>query len=67
MHYRFKGNSLLDAIDSLQLPARDYSKPPLMPICEVIKSQSQGQVSACGKLECGAIRPGLKVQDTIAH
>ncbi|XP_073149660.1 uncharacterized protein [Henckelia pumila] len=57
----FKGYSLLDAIDSLQLPSRDYSKPPIMPICEVMKSQSQGQVSACGKLESGAIRPGLKV------
>ncbi|KZV38853.1 hypothetical protein F511_27068 [Dorcoceras hygrometricum] len=57
----FQGNTLLDAIDSLQLPARDYSKPPLMPICEVVKSQSQGQVSVCGKLESGAIRPGLKV------
>ncbi|XP_075497942.1 uncharacterized protein LOC142535635 isoform X2 [Primulina tabacum] len=59
----FKGNFLLDAIDSLQLPARDYSKPPLMPICEVMKSlsQSPGQVSACGKLESGAIRSGLKV------
>ncbi|KAI3464213.1 hypothetical protein Pfo_020876 [Paulownia fortunei] len=57
----FKGPSLLDAIDSLQLPGRDYSKPLLMPICDVIKSQSQGQVSACGKLESGAIRTGFKV------
>ncbi|KAK4426966.1 HBS1-like protein [Sesamum alatum] len=57
----FKGPSLLDAIDSLQLPARDYSKPLLMPICDVIKSQSQGQVTACGKLESGAIRTGSKV------
>ncbi|KAL0385229.1 UNVERIFIED_CONTAM: HBS1-like protein [Sesamum radiatum] len=52
---------LLDAIDSLQLPERDYSKPLLMPICDVIKSQSQGQVTACGKLESGAIRTGSKV------
>ncbi|KAK6123162.1 hypothetical protein DH2020_043110 [Rehmannia glutinosa] len=57
----FNGPSLLDAIDSLQLPDRDYSKPLLMPICDVIKSQSQGQVSACGKLESGAIRTGFKV------
>ncbi|XP_011086944.1 HBS1-like protein isoform X3 [Sesamum indicum] len=57
----FKGPSLLDAIDSLQLPERDYSKPLLMPICDVIKSQSQGQVTACGKLESGAIRTGSKV------
>ena len=51
----------MDAIDSLQLPARDYSKPLQIPICDV-KSQSQSQVSACGKLETGAIRPGLKVR-----
>ncbi|KAL2483248.1 Translation elongation factor EF1A/initiation factor IF2gamma family protein [Forsythia ovata] len=57
----FHGRCLLDAIDSLQLPARDYSKPLLMPICDIIKSQSQGQVSACGKLETGAIRTGSKV------
>ncbi|KAL1563114.1 HBS1-like protein isoform X1 [Salvia divinorum] len=56
----YKGPFLMDAIDSLQLPTRDYSKPLLIPICDV-KSQSQSQVSACGKLENGAIRPGLKV------
>lgn len=32
-----------------------------MPICDVIKSSSQGQVSACGKLEAGALRSGFKV------
>ncbi|XP_073119141.1 uncharacterized protein [Henckelia pumila] len=57
----FKGHFLLDAIDSLQLPARDYFKPLVMPICDVMKSQSQGQVSASGKLESGAIRTGFKV------
>ncbi|XP_052209418.1 uncharacterized protein LOC127812900 isoform X2 [Diospyros lotus] len=57
----YKGPSLLDAIDSLVPPARDYSKPLLMPICDVIKFQSQGQVSACGKLEAGALRSGSKV------
>ncbi|XP_059637667.1 uncharacterized protein LOC132279655 isoform X2 [Cornus florida] len=57
----YMGPFLLDAIDSLQLPARDYSKPLLMPICDVIKSQSLGQVSACGKLETGALRSGYKV------
>ncbi|KAL3618115.1 hypothetical protein CASFOL_038436 [Castilleja foliolosa] len=57
----FKGPHLLEAIDSLQLPARDYSKPLLMPICDVLKSQSQGQVSVCGKLENGALRSGFKV------
>ncbi|XP_057812350.1 uncharacterized protein LOC131026496 isoform X5 [Salvia miltiorrhiza] len=56
----YRGPFLMDAIDSLQLPARDYSKPLRLPICDV-KSQSQSQVSACGKLESGAIRPGLKV------
>ncbi|CAN1341435.1 HBS1-like protein [Linum perenne] len=57
----YKGPYLLDAIDSLQPPARDFAKPLLMPICDVIKSSSQGQVSACGKLEAGALRSGLKV------
>ncbi|GFQ04956.1 hbs1-like protein [Phtheirospermum japonicum] len=56
----FKGHHLLEAIDSLQLPARDYSKPLLMPICDVLKSQ-QGQVSVCGKIESGAVRSGFKV------
>ncbi|KAI7997304.1 HBS1-like protein [Camellia lanceoleosa] len=57
----YKGPPLLDAIDSLKPPARDYSKPLLMPICDVIKLQTQGQVSACGKLEAGALRSGSKV------
>ncbi|GER54106.1 elongation factor 1-alpha [Striga asiatica] len=59
----FNGPYLLDAIDSLQLPERDFSKPLLMPICDLLKSQSQGQVSVCGKLECGAIRTGFKPCD----
>ncbi|KAK8505451.1 hypothetical protein V6N11_057776 [Hibiscus sabdariffa] len=57
----YHGPNLLDAIDSFQLPTRDFSKPLLMPICDVIKSSSQGQVSACGKLEAGAVRSGSKV------
>ncbi|KAL3834766.1 hypothetical protein ACJIZ3_009502 [Penstemon smallii] len=57
----FKGPHLLEAIDSLQLPSRDYSKPLLMPVCDFVKLQSQGHVSACGKLERGAIRAGSKV------
>ncbi|KAA8520743.1 hypothetical protein F0562_014985 [Nyssa sinensis] len=57
----YKGPYLLDAIDSLLPPARDYSKPLLMPICDIIKSQSLGQVSVCGKLEAGALRSGFKV------
>ncbi|RVW98918.1 Elongation factor 1-alpha [Vitis vinifera] len=32
-----------------------------MPICDVIKPSSSGQVSACGKLEAGALRSGFKV------
>ncbi|CAI9300068.1 unnamed protein product [Lactuca saligna] len=57
----YKGGSLLEAIDAFQPPAREYSKPLLMPICDVIKLPSQGQVSACGKLESGALRNGTKV------
>lgn len=56
----FQGPCLLDAIDSLQPPQRDYSKPFLMPICDV-RAQSQGQVSICGKLERGALQTGNKV------
>ncbi|ESR63383.1 hypothetical protein CICLE_v10007529mg [Citrus x clementina] len=56
----YKGPCLLDAIDSLRPPPREFSKPLLMPICDVLKSQ-HGQVSACGKLEAGALRSGLKV------
>ncbi|XP_027348651.1 HBS1-like protein isoform X2 [Abrus precatorius] len=55
------GPYLLDAIDSLQPPTREFSKPLLMPICDVIKSTTLGQVSACGKLEAGALRSGSKV------
>ncbi|KAG8656763.1 HBS1-like protein isoform X3 [Manihot esculenta] len=57
----YRGPYLLDAIDSFQPPARDFLKPLLMPICDVIKSPSVGQVSACGKLEAGALRSGTKV------
>ncbi|XP_002268387.1 uncharacterized protein LOC100262342 isoform X3 [Vitis vinifera] len=57
----YQGPYLLDAIDSLQPPTRDFSKPLLMPICDVIKPSSSGQVSACGKLEAGALRSGFKV------
>ncbi|OMO86132.1 hypothetical protein CCACVL1_09796 [Corchorus capsularis] len=57
----YQGPYLLDAIDSFQPPTRDFLKPLLMPICDVMKSTSQGQVSACGKLEAGAVRSGSKV------
>lgn len=60
--HRFQGPCLFDAIDSLQPPSRNYSEPLLMPICDVIKSQSQGQVSLCGKVETGAVRTGSKVK-----
>lgn len=59
--HRYQGPCLLDAIDALQPPSRDYSKPLLLPICDVVKSQSQGQVSICGKVETGAVRSGSKV------
>lgn len=58
---RYKGCCLLDAIDSLQLPLREISKPLLLPICDAISLRSLGQVAACGKLERGALRSGSKV------
>ncbi|XP_057959937.1 uncharacterized protein LOC131152222 isoform X3 [Malania oleifera] len=57
----YQGPNLLDAIDSFKSPTRDFSKPLIMPICDVVKSHSMGQVSACGKLEAGALRSGSKV------
>ncbi|XVE97236.1 hypothetical protein REPUB_Repub03eG0003800 [Reevesia pubescens] len=57
----YHGPYLIDAIDSFQPPTRDFSKPLLMPICDVIKSPSLGQVAACGKLDAGAVRNGSKV------
>ncbi|KAJ1272574.1 hypothetical protein BS78_06G213000 [Paspalum vaginatum] len=57
----YQGFCLLEAIDSLQLPSRDVSKPLILPICDVIKSQSTGQLAAYGKLETGAIKNGSKV------
>ncbi|XP_061356396.1 uncharacterized protein LOC133300825 isoform X2 [Gastrolobium bilobum] len=57
----YNGPFLLDSIDSLQPPTREFSKPLLMPICDVIKSPTLGQVSACGKLEAGALQSGSKV------
>lgn len=62
LHCRYQGPYLLDAIDSLKPPVRDVSKPFRMPICDVIKFHSSGQVAASGKLEAGAIRNGSKVQ-----
>ncbi|KAG5541086.1 hypothetical protein RHGRI_021088 [Rhododendron griersonianum] len=63
----YKGPSLFGAIDSLRPPARDYSKPLVMPICDVIKLPPQGLVSACGKLEAGALRNGSKLEFHIHH
>ncbi|XP_011652519.1 HBS1-like protein isoform X5 [Cucumis sativus] len=57
----YRGPNLLEAIDSLQPPTREFSKPLLMPICDVVRSLSLGQVSACGKLEAGALQSGSKV------
>lgn len=57
----YKGPHLLDAIDLLHAPRRDYEKPLIMPICDVIKTLSMGQVQSCGKLEAGALRSGCKV------
>ncbi|CAN6805730.1 unnamed protein product [Brassica oleracea] len=57
----YQGPCLLDAVDSVNSPGRDVSKPLLMPICDVVRSNSHGQVSACGKLEAGAVRSGSKV------
>ncbi|KAG2334331.1 hypothetical protein Bca52824_005511 [Brassica carinata] len=59
----YQGPCLLDAIDSVKSPDRDVSKPLLMPICDVVRSNSHGQVSACGKLEAGAVRSGSKVHN----
>ncbi|KAL9227206.1 hypothetical protein vseg_002928 [Gypsophila vaccaria] len=56
----YNGPHLLEAIDLLQPPRRDYEKPLLMPICDVVKTP-MGQVSVCGKLEAGALRSGSKV------
>lgn len=59
--HRYKGSYLLEAIDSIPPPVRDFSKPLVMPVSDVIRSSSTGQISACGKLESGAMRSGLKV------
>lgn len=59
--YRYKGPHLLDSVDLLRPPRRDYEKPLLMPICDVVKTHTMAQVSACGKLEAGALRSGCKV------
>ncbi|KAG6496137.1 HBS1-like protein isoform X1 [Zingiber officinale] len=56
----YRGFCLLDAIDSLQTPLRDVSKPLILPICDAIKT-SMGNFAACGKLETGAICNGSKV------
>lgn len=57
----YRGSHLFNAIDSLQPPVREISKPLRMPICDVIKSHSLGQVVASGKLDTGAIKNGSKV------
>ncbi|CAA6657939.1 unnamed protein product [Spirodela intermedia] len=63
----YAGPCLLEAIDALQPPVRDVSKPLRLPVCDVIKSRSQGNVSASGKLEAGAIRNGTKVGAHALH
>ncbi|KAK1301245.1 Elongation factor 1-alpha [Acorus calamus] len=40
----YHGPSLLEAIDSLQPPVRDITKPLRMPICDVVQSGASGQV-----------------------
>ncbi|KAG0503755.1 hypothetical protein HPP92_003827 [Vanilla planifolia] len=52
---------LLGAIDSLQPPARNFSKPLCIPICDVTKLNSLGHVAVCGKLESGTVHNGSKV------
>ncbi|KAK1310097.1 Elongation factor 1-alpha C [Acorus calamus] len=56
----YHGPSLLEAIDSLQPPVRDITKPLRMPICDV-QSGASGQVTCNGKLVTGAVRNGSKV------
>ncbi|KAJ3692956.1 hypothetical protein LUZ60_012051 [Juncus effusus] len=59
----YKGQSLLEAIDSISVPNRDIdiSKPLIIPICDIISSRNLGHVAVSGKLEAGAIRVGSKV------
>lgn len=57
----YSGPYLLEAIDHLQPPKRDISRPLRLPISEVSKSRSLGQVAISGKLEGGALKIGTKV------
>eukprot|EP01018_Ginkgo_biloba_P020861 Gb_36048 [translate_table: standard] len=61
MNSWYAGPYLLEAIDHFQLPTRDTLRPLRLPISEVMKSRTLGQVAASGKLEGGAIRIGTKV------
>lgn len=57
----YSGPYLLEAMDHLQPPKRDISRPLRLPISEVTKSRSLGQVAISGKLEGGAVKIGTKV------
>lgn len=57
----YQGSCLLDAIDSLQPPLRDVSKPLRLPICDVTKLHTLGVIAVSGKVEAGVVQNGSKV------
>ncbi|PKA50017.1 Elongation factor 1-alpha C [Apostasia shenzhenica] len=55
------GLCFLDQIDTLQPPVRDVTKPLRLPICDVTRLHTLGQVAVSGKLEAGIVQNGSKV------
>ncbi|KAK8958543.1 Elongation factor 1-alpha C [Platanthera guangdongensis] len=57
----YRGSCLLDAIDLLQPPLRDVSKPLRLPICDVTKLHTLGFIAVSGKVEAGVVQNGSQV------
>jgi len=53
----YKGNTLLEALDSLEQPARPTDKPLRLPLQDVYKIGGIGTVPV-GRVETGILRPG---------
>lgn len=56
----YDGPTLVEALDSCELPPRPYDKPLRIPIQDVYKIGGVGTVPV-GKVEAGILRPGMEI------
>lgn len=57
----YKGESLLDTIDKMKIPARPSGKPLRLPLQDVYKIGGVGTVPV-GRVETGILKPGMVVK-----